>query len=188
MARESVDPKSRFAAVFSAPAMHGTTFEWRDATPATPRVRVPFRPIIRIRGSVSNERAMCSPAMRFDGTNWTQLGSVTLALPSQIYVGWALSSQNAAAIANATFADQGPAAGAVWQRLPALRPRVLEPQDPIAITESCTNRRAGPTPTTSSSLKSSTPIRVPRPQRLPLVADVGIHLPANSRLDAGPFW
>lgn len=138
MARESVDPKSRFAAVFSAPAMHGTTFEWRDATAGNTQSSGSFPPNyphtwVRLKraGNVFTGYA------GFDGTNWTQLGSATLALPSQIYVGWALSSQNAAAAANATFADQGPALGAVLATVasPYAPPGPSSRKTPIAITE-----------------------------------------------------
>ncbi len=44
----------------------------------------------------------------FDGQNWTQLGSVTLALPPSIYFGLVVSSHNTNQVTTAAFRDLAP--------------------------------------------------------------------------------
>ena len=43
----------------------------------------------------------------YDGQMWTQLGSATIAMPSQIYLGLSVSSRSASAAATAQFRDIG---------------------------------------------------------------------------------
>jgi hypothetical protein len=46
--------------------------------------------------------------MSSDGTNWTQVGTITIALPSTIFVGMAASAKSTTATTTAQFRSFGP--------------------------------------------------------------------------------
>jgi hypothetical protein len=95
MARETLLPGSRFAAALATPSMVGSVFEWRD--PASTRANVTGRfPVNYPNTWLRLKRAgnVFSGFGGDDGQSWTALGSATIALPSQVYVGLAVSSHN----------------------------------------------------------------------------------------------
>ena len=66
---------------------------------------------------------MSSPAIAsFDGLNWTQLGTVSLALPTTIYFGFVASSYNPAQLATAAFRDLSPVTAVGTNPPPSIEP------------------------------------------------------------------
>lgn len=106
MARETLDQGSRFAAALATPGMNGCFFESRDPT-YSPAITSGMFPAnypntwVRLRrtGNVFTGYA------GYDGHTWTQLGSVTIAMSAQIYLGPALSSRSSSRTASAQFRD-----------------------------------------------------------------------------------
>ena len=95
MARASLDAGSPFAAALATPGMNGDFFADRSATNALAVTAGSF-PVnypntwLRL-NRVGN---IFTGFGSYDGTNWTQLGAVTIAMPGQIYLGFAVSSHN----------------------------------------------------------------------------------------------
>jgi hypothetical protein len=106
MARETLDPGSRFAASLASPAMSGAFLEWRDPA-LTPVQLAGSFPVnypntwLRLKRAGNQFIAFAG----YDGQSWTQLGSVTIAMPSQIYFGLAVSSHQGAQATVAQFRD-----------------------------------------------------------------------------------
>ena len=106
MARASLDPGSPFTATLATPGMNGEFFADRAITNGTAVTTGNF-PVnyphtwLRL-NRVGN---VFTGFGSYDGTNWTQLGSVTLALPSQIFLGLAVASHNAAQTTTARFVN-----------------------------------------------------------------------------------
>jgi hypothetical protein len=107
MARESLDPSSRFAATFAAPSMNGIGFESREFANSTPTPPSRTFPInfpeswLRLQRYGSNFVGYAS----YDGENWVYLGGVNLILPNIIHVGLAVFSHDTNATATARFRD-----------------------------------------------------------------------------------
>lgn len=106
MARETLDPGSRFAGAFTSPQLQGSYFESRASSYAKAVSSGNFPPNLpnawlRLRrvGNVFTGYAS------YDGVTWVQLGSTTLGLPSSIPVGLALSSHSNGSAATARFTD-----------------------------------------------------------------------------------
>jgi hypothetical protein len=102
MMRESLTPGSRHAfAIVSA--NKGIAFQRRTSTggsstsTAGPAARAPF--FVRLTRAGNSFTASGSP----DGTTWTAIGSATIAMPSTIYVGLAVSSHVSGTPATGTF-------------------------------------------------------------------------------------
>jgi hypothetical protein len=97
MARADTTPGSMFAGVLAGPSLGSCDFN-----PVPPR-----EPPAASAGSMPViTRALVAPAARgitftgygsFDGQTWLRLGSATLAMPVQVYLGFAVSSHNPAA-------------------------------------------------------------------------------------------
>ena len=97
MLRETLQPTSRFAAIFASTTQQGDFFQYR-ATAGTPSASVSVpggfpanypQNWLRLRRTGTTLTGFAS----FDGKSWVQLGSVSLAgLPSKVYVGLAVSS------------------------------------------------------------------------------------------------
>jgi regulation of enolase protein 1 (concanavalin A-like superfamily) len=106
MARENLSVNSRFAAAFTTPTMNGSFFEWRDPAGSAARTSRNFPanyPNTWLRlNRVGNTFAGFAS---YDGQIWTQLGSDTISMPSQIYLGFCVSSRSASAVATAQFRD-----------------------------------------------------------------------------------
>ncbi len=127
MARESLATNSAFAAIFASSPQAGSFFESRasKAAKASTVTITGGYPVnypqtwLRLK-RVSN---VFTGFASLDGVNWTQLGSATLSLPVQIYVGLALSSGNSLTQSTAQFRDYGPTASTAttsfkWDREP----------------------------------------------------------------------
>lgn len=111
MARSNLETNGLFAATFSASAQVGSFFESRTASSGAPArqtivggypANYPWQ-WLRLRRSGSTFTGFASR----DGQAWVQLGSTSVTMPSQIYVGLSLSSQTAATGATAKFRDYG---------------------------------------------------------------------------------
>jgi len=108
MARTSLDPASPFAAAFGTPGVNGDCFVNRTATNGVALTSGNF-PVnfpntwLRL-NRVGN---VFTGFGSYDGTNWTQLGTVTIAMPAQIYLGLAVASHNLSQTTTAQFLNYG---------------------------------------------------------------------------------
>lgn len=108
MAREDLSAGSRFATVLATPSISGAFFESRAATNSAATrsgslsVNYP-NTWLRLKRAGS----LFSGYGSFDGLNWTQLGSATLAFGPTIYFGFVVSSYNTNQLATAAFRDFG---------------------------------------------------------------------------------
>jgi len=106
VARETLTPGARSASVMATPSISGCFFQARSATNgATARsgsfpVNYP-NTWLRLNRSGNTFTGFAG----FDGQSWTQLGTVTLAMPSTVYFGFAVSSYNTNQLATAAFRD-----------------------------------------------------------------------------------
>ncbi len=114
MARESLSPSGRFAATLATPAMVGSCFEWRDPAGSQANATGSF-PVnypdtwLRLKRTGITFTGFAS----YDGQTWVQLGSVAITMPTQIYLGFAVSSHNAAQPTLVQFRDLATATTAV---------------------------------------------------------------------------
>ncbi|HEY3857380.1 MAG TPA: lamin tail domain-containing protein, partial [Verrucomicrobiae bacterium] len=115
MGRASLAVGSPYAAALASPGVNGDSFSYRGTTNGAAAVSGHFPvnyPNTWLRLSRSGN--VFTGFGSYDGTHWTQLGSATIAMPSQIYVGLALASGSANAPVTASFANFGATpAGAV---------------------------------------------------------------------------
>ena len=114
MARESLAPSGRFAATLATPAMVGSGFEWRDPAGSQAKATGSFPANypdtwLRLKRAGVTFTGFASD----DGQSWTQLGSAAIAMPSQIYLGFAVSSYNATQATVVQFRDVAAASAAV---------------------------------------------------------------------------
>jgi autotransporter-associated beta strand protein len=106
MARASLAAGGPFAAALATPGMNGDSFADRTATNGAAVTSGNF-PVnyphtwLRL-NRVGN---VFTGFGGYDGTNWTQLGSVTIAMPNQIYLGLAVASDNTNQTDTAQFLD-----------------------------------------------------------------------------------
>lgn len=107
MARVSTEPNSPFAAVFASSTQFGCFFESRPTAGAASTtqtltggfpVNYPWT-YLRLRRSGNQFNGYGS----HDGQTWVQLGSASLTLPSTLYVGLAVCSQDASQTTTAQF-------------------------------------------------------------------------------------
>lgn len=109
MVRDTLQDSSRFAAIFASSAQLGSFFESRSAAAGTatlngPTLRFPANypwAWLRLRRSGNDFIGYGS----FDGNAWQQLGAVNLAVASQVYFGFAVTSGNTNKLATAKFRD-----------------------------------------------------------------------------------
>jgi hypothetical protein len=109
VARETLDPASRFAGIFSSSALVGSYFEARGTAGTQSTVSAPTggfpvnypQMFLRLRRAGNTFSGFAS----LNGTNWQQLGTSSLALPAKVYFGMAVSSHNTNALATARFRD-----------------------------------------------------------------------------------
>ncbi len=108
MARVTLNANSAFAAALATPGMNGDFFADRTATAGTAVTSGSF-PVnypntwLRL-NRVGN---VFTGFGSYDGTNWTQLGSATITMPSQIYLGLAVASHNTNEPTTAQFVNYG---------------------------------------------------------------------------------
>ena len=109
MAREELTAGARSISVLATPTISGAFFEFRSATngPATLsgsfRVNYP-NTWLRLKRVGNNFTGYAS----FDGQNWAQLGTATIAVAPTIYFGFVVTSHNTNALATAAFRDFAP--------------------------------------------------------------------------------
>ena len=106
MARETLSVSSRFAAAMATPAMNGCFFEWRDPTGNASSSTGNFpanypNTWLRLNRVGNTFTGFAS----YDGQTWMQLGSDTISMPSQIYLGLSVSSHSTNAVTTAQFRD-----------------------------------------------------------------------------------
>ena len=106
MARETLTVNSRFAASFTTPAMNGSFFEWRDpagnATSTAGNFPANYpNTWLRLNRVGNTFTGFAS----YDGQVWTQLGSDTISMTNQIYLGFCVSSRSGTNVATAQFRD-----------------------------------------------------------------------------------
>jgi hypothetical protein len=102
MIRETLDPGSTFSDMVVTPG-NGTAFQGRDHTggPATSA----GGPILGLPTWVMIARAGNTfvGSVSADGTNWTAVGTVTIPMTPQVYIGLAVTSHNNATVSTAMF-------------------------------------------------------------------------------------
>ena len=113
MAREDLTPGGRFAAVLATPSISGAFFATRAGTNASPALSGSF-PVsypnmwLRLKRGGNTLNGFAG----YDGTNWAQLGAVTLNLPPTMYLGFVVSSYNSNQAAVGAFRDFSPVTNA----------------------------------------------------------------------------
>jgi hypothetical protein len=138
MARETLDAGARFAASVTTPAMNGSFFEYRDpansAAISTGNFSANYpNTWLRLQRIGNTFTGYAG----YDGQSWIQVGSVTITMPSQVYLGLAVSSHSASQTTVAQFRDFGDATGATIATLvnPHEPSGPSSRKTPIAITE-----------------------------------------------------
>ncbi len=118
--REDLSPGARAASVVATPSISGCYFQTRSAVSSATTLAGAF-PVnfpnqwLRLKRAGGDFTGYAG----FDGQNWTQLGSATLALPATVYFGFAVSSHDPDQLATAAFRDFGDVTGAgVGESLP----------------------------------------------------------------------
>ncbi len=106
MAREDPSAGARFAAALATPSISGAFFEVRSATNGAPTLSGSF-PVNYPNMWLRLKRAgnAFTGFAGYDGTNWTQLGSMTAGLASNLYLGFVVSSYNTNQLATGAFRD-----------------------------------------------------------------------------------
>lgn len=106
MARETLLPGSKYAAVLAMPSMVGTTFEYRATNNTVSTSLGNFPPNypdcwLRLKRQGTTFTGFAS----IDGTVWIKLGSKDIAMTDPIYVGLVISSHTNGIIATAQLSD-----------------------------------------------------------------------------------
>ena len=104
IARAGLSTNSISAGVLASPSLGGLKFQSRSSASGTAS-ETGFMPVNYPHTWLRLRRAgnVFSGYGSFDGQTWLRLGSVTLALGPQVYLGFAVSSHNSAAAATARF-------------------------------------------------------------------------------------
>ena len=106
VAREGLSPGARSANVMATPSINGCFFQSRTVTNGNALSAGSF-PVnypntwLRLKRSGNTFLGYAG----FDGENWTQLGSVVITMPANIYLGFAVASHQAGESATASFRD-----------------------------------------------------------------------------------
>ncbi len=106
MVREDLTPGARSASVVATPSISGAFFASRSATNGSVTLAGSFPanyPNTWLR--LKRAGTLFSGFGGFDGQNWTALGSANLSLPSSVYFGFVVASQNTNALTTAAFRD-----------------------------------------------------------------------------------
>jgi hypothetical protein len=126
MARETLATGGRFAASIATPAMNGCFFEWRDPAGSASSTSGSFpanfpNTWLRLKRTGNTFTGFAG----YDGQTWTQLGSVSLSMSNQVYLGFAVSSHNPNQPATAQFLN--------YQATPAnaVVGTVINPHEPL---------------------------------------------------------
>jgi hypothetical protein len=106
MVREDLTPGGRFTTTLATPSISGAFFESRITTNGSPAFSGSF-PVnypntwLRLKRVGSTFSGFAG----FDGTNWAQLGSATMALPTTVYFGFVVSGYHDGQAATGAFRD-----------------------------------------------------------------------------------
>lgn len=138
MARSTLSSNSAYAMAVASPGVEGCYMALRSATGGTTTQMGSYPanyPDTWLRLSRQNN-AFNAYASR-DGQSWTRLGSSTLAMPSEIYLGMALAGHVTNQVVKAQFRDFGAAGGStVSERISRVEPPGPSSRTtPLAITE-----------------------------------------------------
>jgi hypothetical protein len=123
MVREDLTPGARSACVLATPSISGAFFQSRSTTNGA-STKVGSFPVnypntwLRLARNGNVFTGFAS----FDGLNWTQLGTVTLFLPSNVYFGFVVSSCSPGQLATAAFRDFSSVATLGTGTPPAIEP------------------------------------------------------------------
>ncbi len=106
MARETLDPLGRFAAALTTPTMNGSSFAWRDPAGSTASTTGNFpanypNTWLRLKRTGDTFSGFAG----YDGQTWTLLGSVTISMSNQVYLGFCVSSHGTNLATTAQFRD-----------------------------------------------------------------------------------
>ena len=106
MARETLTTGGRFAASIATPAMNGCFFEWRDPAGSAANTAGNFpanypNTWLRLQRAGNTFTGYAG----YDGQTWTELGSDTITMSNQVYLGFAVSSDNTNQLTTAQFRD-----------------------------------------------------------------------------------
>ena len=194
MARASLDASSPFAAALATPSLNGEFFNARLTTNGAASTSGSF-PVnypntwLRL-NRVGN---VFTGFGSYDGTNWTQLGSVTIGMPAQIYLGLAVASHNSSQLTTAQFVNyENTPAGAVLAA-------TANPHEPLGPS----SRKTGiviseimykPAPRTDSNnvefleIYNSNPFFQDISSYQVTCADMSYKFPANTLIPGGGFF
>ncbi len=133
MARDTFDSAGRFAAVFATPSMNGSFFEYRSSVSAASQTSGSFPAnfpntwlrLTRVGNTFSGYAS-------YDGETWTRLGTITIAMPNEIYVGLTVTSANLTQTTTAQFRDITNNTGAVTLGT------ILDPHEPLGVSSRST--------------------------------------------------
>ncbi|HXC98006.1 MAG TPA: lamin tail domain-containing protein [Verrucomicrobiae bacterium] len=114
MAREDLTSNGRFAASIATPSMNGCFFEWRDPAGSAAGTAGDF-PVNYPNTWLRLQRVgnTFTGYAGFDGQTWTELGSDTISMPNQVYLGFSVSSHNTSQLTTAQFRDFTPVTNGV---------------------------------------------------------------------------
>jgi hypothetical protein len=106
MAREDLTINGRFAASIATPTMNGCFFEWRDPAGSVANTAGNFpanypNTWLRLQRVGNTFTGYAG----YDGQTWTELGSDTISMSNQVYLGFAVSSDNTNQVTTAQFCD-----------------------------------------------------------------------------------
>lgn len=106
MARENLTSTGRFAASITTPTMNGSYFEWRDPAASTANTAGSFpanypNTWLRLQRVGNTFTGYAG----YDGQTWTKLGSDTITMSNQVYLGFVVSSENTNQATTAQFSD-----------------------------------------------------------------------------------
>jgi regulation of enolase protein 1 (concanavalin A-like superfamily) len=106
MARENLSASARFAASLTTPAMNGSFFSWRDPIGSSASSTGNFpanypNTWLRLKRSGNTFSGFAG----YDGQAWQQVGTATIGMPSQIYLGYSVSSHGTNQLTTAQFRD-----------------------------------------------------------------------------------
>ena len=194
MARASLDPGSPFAAALATPGMNGEFFADRTTTNGLAVTSGSF-PVNYPNTWLRLNRAgnVFTGFGSYDGSNWTQLGTVTIAMPSQIYLGLAVASHNTNQPTTAQFVN--------YQTTPAnaVVATMVNPHEPLGPS----SRKTGivfseimwkPAPRTDGNnvefleIYNSTPWFQDISSYQIVCADMNYTFPANTIIPGGAFF
>ena len=102
MIRNTLDADSAFADMVLTPG-NGAAFQWRPTAAGAPTNDQTTGYTVPDWVELTRSGNTLTGYVSTDGINWTQIGSASIAMNSQVYIGLAVTSHTTAAISTATF-------------------------------------------------------------------------------------